>query len=48
MLAKLGVSCSDKNLVAVLKALDLSGNGVLEFEEFSQFILVDPYTQVKF
>mgnify|MGYP002395542543 CR=1 FL=1 len=43
MLAKLGVSYSDKQLIAVFKFLDQSGNGVIEFEEFCQFLIVDPY-----
>jgi len=27
----------------MLRTLDVNGNGVLEFEEFANFIIVDPY-----
>jgi len=34
MLAQLGVTAKDEQVVAMLKTLDTNNNGVLEFEEF--------------
>ena len=45
MLGQLGVSASDDLIAALMKTLDMSGNGVLEFEEFQNFLIVDPYQQ---
>jgi Ca2+-binding EF-hand superfamily protein len=48
LLAKLGVVAEDKEVAAVMRELDLNKSGTLEFEEFSQFVLVDPYTDFDF
>lgn len=48
LLAELGVAVKDKELVAMMKALDTSKNGVLEFEEFQNFVVVDPYKKYEF
>lgn len=45
MLGQLGVAASDDLIAALMKTLDTSGNGVLEFEEFQNFLIVDPYQQ---
>jgi len=43
LLSKLGVTAEDKEVAAVMRELDLNKSGTLEFEEFCQFLLVDPY-----
>lgn len=43
MLAKLGISVDKKYIVAMLKRLDSNGTGVLEFEEFANLLINDPY-----
>lgn len=43
MLAKLGISVERKYLTALFKLLDTSKNGVVEFEEFNNFIIHNPY-----
>lgn len=48
MLAELGVAVKDNEIVAMMKVLDTSKNGVIEFEEFQNFLVVDPYTKYKF
>ena len=48
LLAQLGVAVKDFELHAVMATLDKNRNGVLEYEEFEQFILVDPYKKYSF
>lgn len=43
MLAKLGICVDRKYIYAMLKKLDTNNSGVLEFEEFANLILYDPY-----
>lgn len=43
MLAKLGISVERKYISAMLRELDTNKSGQLEFEEFSTFLLYDPY-----
>lgn len=43
LLSKLGVDCQRKELIAVFKLVDLNNNGAIDFEEFYQFVIVDPY-----
>lgn len=43
MLVKLQISVENKYLSALLKKFDRNGNGVIEFEEFCEFIIKDPY-----
>ena len=48
LLSQLGVDVKENELIAVMKALDKSGNGTVEFEEFYTFLVVDPYTKFQF
>lgn len=43
LLAKLEISVERKYLSALIKALDTDGSGAIEFTEFKNFILFDPY-----
>jgi len=43
LLAKLGVAVSDKELVALMREMDTNKSGVIEFEEFCQFMILDPW-----
>lgn len=43
LLAKLGVAVSDKELVALMREMDTNKSGVIEFEEFLQFMVLDPW-----
>ena len=43
MLAKLGISVDRKFLVGMMKKLDTNGTGVIEFDEFANLIVNDPY-----
>ena len=43
MLAKLQISCERKYVSALLKQFDTNGNGVIEFEEFCDYIIRNPY-----
>jgi len=43
MMAKLGISVERKYLMAMIKQLDVNKNGQLEYEEFANFLLKDPY-----
>ena len=43
MLAKLGISVDRKYIIAMLKKLDTNGTGVVEFEEFANLLINDPY-----
>ena len=43
LLSSLGVACTEPQLIAAFKLIDLNGNGVIDFEEFNQFLIVDPY-----
>ena len=45
MLGQLGVVAPDSHVQAMMTALDTNGNGVLEFEEFCNFVNMDPYSQ---
>jgi Ca2+-binding EF-hand superfamily protein len=43
MLAKLQISVERKYISAMIKVLDKNNSGMLEFEEFANFLLYDPY-----
>lgn len=43
MLAKLGIIVDRKYIEAMFKALDGNGNGVIEFNEFANLVLYNPY-----
>lgn len=43
MLAKLGISVERKYISAMIKVLDTNKTGMLEFEEFANFLIYDPY-----
>lgn len=43
MLAKLGISVDRKYIVGMMKKLDTNGTGVIEFDEFANLIVNDPY-----
>jgi len=42
-LVRLQMSVDRRFLTALLKKFDRNGNGVIEFEEFSNFLINDPY-----
>lgn len=48
LLAELGVRVTDPELAGMFKVMDTSGNGVVEFEEFHTFLVVDPYKKFEF
>lgn len=43
LLAKLGISVERKYLVAMIEVLDSNKSGAIEFEEFANFLINDPY-----
>mmetsp|Transcript_21706 Transcript_21706/g.20811 ORF Transcript_21706/g.20811 Transcript_21706/m.20811 type:complete len:123 (+) Transcript_21706:566-934(+) len=43
MLAKLQISCERKYVTALLKKFDANKNGMVEFEEFCEFVIGNPY-----
>ena len=43
MTAKLGISVERKFLNGMLRELDTNKSGMLEFEEFNNFLINDPY-----
>lgn len=43
MLAKLGIMVERKYIVAVLRHIDSNKNGMIEFEEFANLLIYDPY-----
>ena len=43
MLAKLGIIVDRTYIEAMFKALDGNGNGVIEFNEFANLVLYNPY-----
>ena len=43
MLAKLGISVERKFIEALMRELDTNRTGMLEFEEFTTFLIYDPY-----
>ena len=43
MLAKLGISIEAKYINGVMRQLDRSNTGQIDFEEFAAFIIYDPY-----
>lgn len=43
MLAKLGISAERKYISSMIKFLDTNQTGMVEFEEFANFLLYDPY-----
>jgi Ca2+-binding EF-hand superfamily protein len=45
LMASLKISCERKYLMALLRELDSNNSGMLEFEEFSRFVIHDPYTK---
>ena len=44
MVAQLGVDVKTNELDAIIRELDKNGSGTIEFEEFQNFLLIDPYT----
>jgi hypothetical protein len=45
IVSALGILVKDVDLIAIMRELDTNKKGYLKFEDFSQFILVDPYTK---
>lgn len=43
MMASLKLSCERKYLTAILKVIDTNNSGAIEFEEFLNYIINDPY-----
>ena len=43
MLVKLEIPTQDRLIKPLLKKLDRNGNGVVEYEEFKNFLFFDPY-----
>jgi calmodulin len=43
MMAKFGISVERKYLNAIIRELDTNKTGMLEFEEFVNFLLYNPY-----
>ena len=43
LMSKLGVDFTQTQLYAVMRELDVNNSGVIEFEEFCQFLLYNPY-----
>ena len=43
MLAKLGISCERKYITALFKRFDANDNGLIEFEEFCNYVIHNPY-----
>lgn len=43
LLSKLGVAVNEKELLAVMREMDSNKSGVIEFEEFVQFMVLDPW-----
>ena len=43
MLAKLGIAVDRKFIVGMMRKLDTNGTGVIEFDEFANLIVNDPY-----
>lgn len=43
LMAKLQICCERKYLMALLVALDKNESGALEYDEFSSFVIYDPY-----
>ena len=48
LLAQLGVAVKDHELISVMNMLDKNKNGVIEFDEFENFVVVDPYKKYAF
>lgn len=43
LIAKLGVAVERKFLTGLLKTIDANNNGAIEFDEFSNFMINNPY-----
>lgn len=43
MVAQLGVSVDRKFLNGLMKVIDQNNNGAIEYDEFANFIIYDPY-----
>lgn len=43
MIAKLQISCERKYVSALFKKFDVNGNGIIEFEEFCNYLINNPY-----
>jgi len=43
LMASMQISRERKYLMAVLKTLDKNNSGALEYDEFSSFVIYDPY-----
>lgn len=48
LLAELGVGVKENELVAMMRLIDTSKNGVIEFDEFQNFVVIDPYKKFEF
>lgn len=45
--AKLSVTLTDDQLAALFDFVDANKSGTIEFEEFQNFVMLDPYTKFK-
>jgi Ca2+-binding EF-hand superfamily protein len=43
MLAKLGVLVDNKYIEAMFKQIDTNNNGIIEFSEFANLVIYNPY-----
>ena len=43
LMAKIGVSCERKYIKSLMDLFDTNRNGVIEFEEFVNFVIHNPY-----
>jgi Ca2+-binding EF-hand superfamily protein len=43
LLAKLGIAVEEKELLALMREMDTNKTGVIEFEEFCQYMVIDPW-----
>ena len=48
LFCQLGVEVKENELLAVMKTLDKNGNGSVDFEEFFNFVIIEPYTKYQF
>ena len=43
MLGKLQIACEHRYVVALFKTFDINSNGVIEFDEFANHLIYNPY-----
>ena len=43
LMSSMQISCERKYLMALLRTLDKNNSGALEYDEFSSFVIYDPY-----